>query len=57
MYDFIIKNNKNTEEDRFIWSYGNSKKNYANGLKVEEFFFRYKRIIANKFKVQYFLRQ
>ena len=52
-----MKNNKNTEEARFIGPPGNGKKNYGNRLKVEETFSRYKRIIGNKFKAQNFLGQ
>lgn len=52
-----MKNNKNTEEARFIGPPGNGEKNYGNRLKVEETFSRYKRIIGNKFKAQHFLGQ
>ena len=52
-----MKENQNSEKARFIGPHKYGSKNYGNRLKVEEIFYRYRRIIGNKFKAQHFLCQ
>lgn len=52
-----IKFSPNPGGVRFIRQPKDGRKSYRNRLKVEKTFSRYKRIIDNKFKTQYFLSQ
>ena len=56
MEEYIAEND-NAKDSKFVGPPGNGATSYANRLKVEETFSRYKRIIGNKLKAKHLLAQ
>ena len=52
-----IEQQQNRRDTEFVGPPKQSMESYGNRLRVEETFFRYRRIIANKFEAQNFLGQ
>jgi hypothetical protein len=56
MVEYIAKND-NAKDSKFVGPPGKGVRSYANRLKIEETFSRYKRIIGNKLKAKHILGQ